>query len=100
MPRAPDGARQRKETGMYARIVSGKQTPDKYEAVVRAVQEQAIPIYRGLAGFKGATLFMDRQSGAGITISLWETEANARAVDALPAATEAAAQVTRDISIT
>ncbi len=39
------------------------------------------PLLKGRPGFKGAHFLRDRNTGRGVTITLWETAADATAVD-------------------
>jgi heme-degrading monooxygenase HmoA len=57
---------------VYARVTTVQGSPDKAEEGVRQFREDTLPIVKGAAGFKGALLLIDRQSGKGQAISLWE----------------------------
>jgi heme-degrading monooxygenase HmoA len=61
-------------------------------------REHALPLCQKLAGFMGTYLLLDRKAGKGLTISLWETEENAKAGDA--AAAQLRAQATKDLNPT
>ncbi len=60
---------------MYARVTSGKGDADRLAKVIR---EQALPAAEKMEGFKGLLTLVDRQSGEGLTITLWESEAARR----------------------
>jgi heme-degrading monooxygenase HmoA len=86
---------------MFARVLMTEAPvagPDQAEAAIRAAREQAVPVYQKLPGFKGAYVLLDRETGKGGTVTLWETEANAQAVDA--ALAQVQAQATRQLNIT
>src|SRR5262245_12057621 len=85
---------------MYARVVTGEGaiSPDQIDAGIRAFREKTITMYRDLPGFRAAYMLMDRASGTGGTVTLWETEENAKAVDA--ALAPLTAQVTQQLNVT
>lgn len=73
---------------MHARMTTTKVKPDRID--------EAIELFRGLEGLlneqrgsKGATLLVDRSSGIGISVTLWETEADMLAVESSGAYKEA-----------
>src|SRR5438132_4903463 len=72
---------------MFARVIRVQATPEQGESLNRVFREQGIPIVRQAKGFKGQSLLADRKAGKGMSISLWETEADA---EAFGAATEPA----------
>ena len=57
---------------MYARVTSGTGDPDR---LAKAIREQALPAAEKMEGFKGLLSLVDRQSGDGFTITLWDSEA-------------------------
>lgn len=72
---------------MFARVTTTQGSPEQYDQTVRYIQEQLMPMLRQMPGIKGAFVLGDRQSGKGISITLWETE------DAMNASAQAANQV-------
>ncbi len=60
---------------MYARVTSATGDPDRIAKVIR---EQILPVGEKMEGFKGLLTLVDRQSGDGFTITLWESEAARR----------------------
>lgn len=72
---------------MFARVTTTQGTPEQYDQTVRYIQEQLIPMLRQMPGLKGAFVLGDRQTGKGISITLWETE------EAMNASAQAANQV-------
>jgi heme-degrading monooxygenase HmoA len=67
---------------MFARVIRIQATPEQVEPVIRLFREQGVPIVRQAKGFKGQSLLADRKAGKGMSISLWETEADAEAFGA------------------
>jgi heme-degrading monooxygenase HmoA len=61
---------------MFARvsIIQGKK--GQVDQGISHYREQTVPAIRGMAGFKGAYLLVDRKSGKPIGITLWDTEKN------------------------
>lgn len=66
---------------MYVRIIALPVRPEKLDEAVRAFQESAAPLFQGKQGFKGGYLVGDRKSGQTMSFSIWETEADASAMD-------------------
>jgi heme-degrading monooxygenase HmoA len=63
---------------MYARVTTVQVPTDQQDESIRQFREQTIPAARQQAGFQGAYLLVDRQSGKAIGITLWESEAAMR----------------------
>jgi hypothetical protein len=51
--------------------------------VVQVLQSEQVPRYQGQKGYKGFTVLADRQSGAIIGTSFWESEADLEAAEEL-----------------
>ena len=85
---------------MFARVVTGEGpiAPDQIEAGIRVFREKTVPMYQELAWFRAAYMLLDRTAGKGGTVTLWETEENAKAVDA--ALAPLTAQVTQQLNVT
>ncbi len=66
---------------MYARVITSQLQPGKTDESVRIFNESATPLLKERSGFKGAYVLGDPNTGRGITITLWETEADASAMD-------------------
>ena len=64
---------------MYARVVIGQYKPGKLDEGMQIYRESMLPEARQQKGFKGATALVDRSTGKGISITLWQTEADAQA---------------------
>jgi heme-degrading monooxygenase HmoA len=69
---------------VFARVISAQTAPDGVDSAVRIAQEQ-LPGVREQPGFSGFYLLADRTSGKLVTISLWQSHEDLRAVEA-PAA--------------
>ena len=64
---------------MHARVVTFQLHPGKTEEAVRIYGDSIVPAAKQQPGFKGARLLTDSNTGKGISISLWETEADLKA---------------------
>ena len=64
---------------MYARLSLAPTTPDTWDQAQVVWREQLLPLIRQQQGFKGVMVMGDRTANKGATITLWETEADARA---------------------
>jgi hypothetical protein len=58
---------------MYARVTRTKSAPAAIDEEVRWFEESVLPRAESAAGFLGALDLFDRDTGDGITITLWET---------------------------
>lgn len=63
---------------MYAKVTSIKFPPGMRTEVVHVAQGLA-PILRNQRGYEGLQVLTDPNTGEGIIVSLWETEADAEA---------------------
>lgn len=61
---------------MHARVRVTSGAPDKLDDGIRHFQENVVAGYKKSAGFKGAYLLVNRQTGKIVGITLWDTEAN------------------------
>lgn len=75
---------------MFARVSTYQGPPDQIDEGVRHAQESILPRIQGLDGFQGVYFLVDRQSGKGLSITLWESEETMRASE------EAANQLRRE----
>ena len=64
---------------MHARVTTLQLDPEKIDQAVAGLEENDVPMFKGLDGFKGFTLVVDRQSGKAIGTSYWESEEAMRA---------------------
>ena len=63
---------------MYAQLVEGGTTPAQRQEMNRIVTEEMIPALQEEPGFAGALNLADDETGNGLMVILWETEAQAR----------------------
>ncbi len=64
---------------MYARLTRFQGPPDRLEEGIFLLHEQVIPRARLRAGQVSGYWLLDRTTGLGVVLSLWETEAAMRA---------------------
>ena len=64
---------------LYARVITAQFQPGTFDEAVALFRDTTIPALKQLSGFKGALLLSDSTTHKGMTITLWETEANALA---------------------
>ncbi len=67
---------------MYARVTFAPFLPDKMDDAVRLFRDSYLPNAAQQKGNQGGYLLLDRSTGKGIAISLWETEADMAAAEA------------------
>jgi heme-degrading monooxygenase HmoA len=65
---------------MYAIAVVSQIQMDKMEEAASIFRDSVVPAYKEMKGFKSALLLVDPASGKGLGISLWESEADVKAV--------------------
>lgn len=63
---------------MYARVGTVQYQPGKQDEGIQLYRESILPEARQQRGFKGAMGLVDRSTGKAISITLWETEADAQ----------------------
>ena len=66
---------------MFARVITGQTTPDGFDGVIRFAQGH-VPDTQAQPGFRGFYLLTDRDTGNLVTISLWDTWEDVRALEA------------------
>lgn len=64
---------------MHARVVYTQVQSGKIDEAIRIYRDSVTPAAEKQKGFKGGYLLTDRATGKGISISLWETEADMKA---------------------
>ena len=93
MPRAimrarEKGSRARKENERRRAIVYARKTDIRFPPGLRADVAGAVrglaPIMKAGRGYQGLDVLTDPEAGAGIIVSFWETEADARAAEGSP----------------
>jgi len=58
---------------MYARVTPTSTAPGSIDEAVAWFEESVLPRAEAQPGFLGALDLFDRESGVGITVTLWET---------------------------
>ena len=66
---------------MYARTSTWGGSPEALEKWASHVNDRVAPMVAGLSGNAGAYFFIDRAAGSALTLTLWESEAEAVASD-------------------
>ena len=66
---------------MYARVTFGTLQPAKADEAIKIVRDSILPVTKKQKGFKGLFNLGDRKTGKGMTITMWDTEANMMAVE-------------------
>jgi heme-degrading monooxygenase HmoA len=61
---------------MYAGVVVVQILPGKMDEAIRIYEESVVPAAKEQRGYKAHILLTNRESGKGISIALWETEAD------------------------
>ena len=82
---------------MFARVTTFQSAPDRAEEETRYTEEKLIPVTRQMPGFKGWYTLVERQTGKGLTITLWESEEAMRASE--ERATQLRSQTTQDLPL-
>jgi hypothetical protein len=59
---------------MHARVTSAQLKPDQVDAFVNMIRDQVIPRAQNLPGFKGGYWLVDRSTGKGYGITLFESK--------------------------
>ena len=64
---------------MFARLVSAQAITDKIDEGIRTWKEKDMPLSESVKGYRGAYCLVDRKVGKVISMTLWDTEEDARA---------------------
>ena len=64
---------------MWARVTRFEDVPEKLDGVVRQFKNELGPAIAKQGGTKGSYLFVDRKSGRGMAITLWDSERSLQA---------------------
>ena len=59
---------------MYARVTTTQFSPYRLDESIHIAREQIVPAAQQQNGFKGYLMLVDRSTGKGMTITLWEGE--------------------------
>lgn len=81
---------------MHARVATARVQPGKMDSLVSRLRDSVYPVYRQQQGFRGALALTDANTGKGISITLWDTEADMRAGEASTEQQRAALSDVRD----
>ena len=67
---------------MHARVVTVQIQPGKIDEAIGIYGDSVVPAAKQQQGFKGALLLTDPDMGKGISVTLWEAEADMTAGEA------------------
>lgn len=67
---------------MFARVITIQIQPGKIEEAITIYRDTVIPAAKQQKGFSSATLLTEPATGKGISISVWESEADQKASEA------------------
>jgi heme-degrading monooxygenase HmoA len=59
---------------MFARLTTLQGSPERADEAIRFIQETVLPQAKQQAGFQGGYWGLDRSTGKGIALTLWESE--------------------------
>jgi hypothetical protein len=58
---------------MYAQLIESTTTPDRIDELSRVIRRELVVALREQEGFSGALSLLDRATGSGLIVVLWET---------------------------
>jgi len=58
---------------MYAQLIESTTAPDRVDELSQVIRRELVVALRGQAGFSGALSLLDRETGTGLLVVLWET---------------------------
>jgi heme-degrading monooxygenase HmoA len=59
---------------VHARFSILQMQPDRIDQSVSQLEEEDLPTIKGIDGFRGFTMFVDRSSGKAVGISYWDSK--------------------------
>lgn len=59
---------------MFARVTTLQLDPGRLDLTAAELEEESIPAFKQIAGFRGFTLLIDRASGTTVGISYWNSK--------------------------
>ena len=62
---------------MFARLVLVQVNPEKVDETINIYGESVVPAAKSQKGYKGIYMLVDRKTGKGVSISLWDSEEDA-----------------------
>lgn len=63
---------------MFARATTTQMKAEKLDEAIALFRDSVMPEARKQKGFKGGHLLVDRETGRGVAVTVWDTEAAAR----------------------
>jgi len=66
---------------MHARVTRYEGSPEQVDAAIKLVKETIAPAAQRMQGFKGGYWLLDRPSGKGFSVTLFENEAALHATE-------------------
>jgi heme-degrading monooxygenase HmoA len=66
---------------MYARIITSQLKPGTLDQATSIWRESIVPSLKNTKGFRGGYLNSDPHTGKGMVVTLWETQADASAMN-------------------
>ena len=65
---------------MFVRVIRGSHDPNRRADVIAVVEGQVVPTLKAQPGFGGYYGGLDERAGRNVTVTLWDTAAQAAAV--------------------
>jgi len=62
---------------MFARLMVASINMDKLDETIKIYKESIVPAAKSQKGYQGAYFLIDRKTGKGISITLWDSEEDA-----------------------
>ena len=59
---------------MHARVTRIDASPERLDEMTRQFEERTVPVLDDLEGYHGYALLVDRESGAAMAVTYWESE--------------------------
>lgn len=66
---------------MFARVTSVSVQPDKVAEVTRVYNESILPAVKSAKGNRAVYLLIDASSGKGMSVTIWDSQADGEAYD-------------------
>jgi heme-degrading monooxygenase HmoA len=66
---------------MHARVTALHLRPEKVDESVTLYQQQIVPVVKAQPGFQGIELLIDRATGNGVSVTIWNSEAEGQAYE-------------------
>ena len=64
---------------MHATVTTLELDPDRLDETVAQLEEEDLPTFKSIDGFRGFTLLLDRKSGKVVATSYWATQEHMQA---------------------